>query len=56
IVFRQFDPDIGRVWMDAEKMKEVILNLLSNAVDFTPEGGRIECVTRNCIERGRPPT
>jgi signal transduction histidine kinase len=56
IVFRQFDPDVGRVWMDSEKMKEVILNLLSNAVDFTPEGGRIECVTRNCIERGRPPT
>ncbi|MBW2202006.1 MAG: GAF domain-containing protein [Deltaproteobacteria bacterium] len=56
IVFRQFDPDIGRVWMDAEKMKEVVLNLLSNAVEFTPEGGRIECLTRNCIERGRPPT
>jgi len=31
--------------MDSEKMKEVILNLLSNAVDFTPERGRIEIST-----------
>ncbi|MFC1815871.1 ATP-binding protein [Thermodesulfobacteriota bacterium] len=38
----QFSPDIGLVWIDTEKMKEVILNLLLNAVDFTPEGGKIE--------------
>jgi len=33
----QFDPNIGQVWMDSEKMKQVVLNILSNAVDFTPE-------------------
>jgi len=38
----RFDPDIEKVWMDSEKMKEVVLNLLSNAVEFTPEGGKIE--------------
>ena len=32
--------------MDSEKMKQVILNLLSNAVDFTPEKGRIEISTK----------
>jgi signal transduction histidine kinase len=46
-VVRQFDPDIGQVWIDSEKMKQVILNLLSNAVDFTPEGGKIEVLTSN---------
>jgi signal transduction histidine kinase len=42
--------------MDSEKMKEVILNLLSNAVEFTSEGGKIEFVTTQCIEKGKPST
>jgi signal transduction histidine kinase len=46
----QFDPNIGQVWMDSEKMKQVVLNILSNAVDFTPEGGKIELITKNCAE------
>lgn len=53
-VSRRFDPNIGKVWMDSEKMKEVVLNLLSNAVEFTPEGGKIEFVTTQCIKRGKP--
>ena len=52
----RFDPNIGQVWMDSEKMKEVVLNLLSNAVEFTPEGGKIEFATTHCIERGKPAT
>jgi signal transduction histidine kinase len=55
-LFRQFDSDIGWVWMDSEKMKQVVLNLLSNAVEFTPQGGSIKCVTRKCIESGKPPS
>jgi signal transduction histidine kinase/predicted hydrocarbon binding protein len=55
-VSRRFDPNIGQVWMDSEKMKEVVLNLLSNAVEFTPEGGKIEFVTTHCIEKGKPAT
>ncbi|MBW2573319.1 MAG: hypothetical protein JRE61_13540 [Deltaproteobacteria bacterium] len=55
-VSRRFDPNIGQVWMDSEKMKEVILNLLSNAVEFTPEGGKIEFTTKNCTKKGRPDT
>jgi len=41
-----FDETMGPVWMDSEKMKQVILNLLSNALEFTPTGGRIEIETR----------
>jgi len=44
-IISQFDPYIGQVWIDSEKMKQVILNLLSNALDFTPEGGKIEVTT-----------
>lgn len=52
-VVRRFDPDIGQVWIDSEKMKQVILNLLSNAVDFTPEGGKIEILTADSSMNGR---
>jgi len=52
-ISRQFDSDIGQVWMDTEKMKQVVLNLLANAIDFTPEGGKIKLVTRHFKERGK---
>ncbi len=54
IIDLKFDPNIGLVWMDAEKMKQVILNLLANAVDFAPKKGIIELVTKNCTEKGKP--
>lgn len=45
-VVRSFDPRLEEVWMDSEKMKQVILNILSNAVEFSPVGGKIEISTR----------
>ncbi|MBW1783046.1 MAG: GAF domain-containing protein [Deltaproteobacteria bacterium] len=53
-VVRQFDPDIGQVWLDSEKIKEVILNLLSNALEFTPREGKIEIVTKIGKKRENP--
>ena len=29
-------------WIDAEKFEKILLNLVSNAIKYTPEGGRIE--------------
>ncbi|MBW2136843.1 MAG: GAF domain-containing protein [Deltaproteobacteria bacterium] len=52
-ILRKFDPRFGKVWLDAEKMKQVIINLLSNAVEFTPEGGEIEIVTRGIEREGK---
>lgn len=52
-VIRQLDPQIDQTWIDAEKMKQVFLNLLSNAVEFTPEGGKIQVSSRKCIEKGK---
>jgi signal transduction histidine kinase len=33
--------DVGEVWADEIKLKQVVVNLLTNAVKFTPEGGRV---------------
>src|SRR5438445_13139195 len=35
------DPRLGEIKGDERKVKQVLLNLLSNAITFTPEGGRI---------------
>jgi len=51
-IVRKFDTSIGEVKMDSEKMKQVILNLLSNAVDFTSNGGKIEILTAKSSMRG----
>jgi signal transduction histidine kinase len=33
--------DVREVWADEIKLKQVVVNLLTNAVKFTPEGGRV---------------
>ena len=38
---RTIDSRIGTIRADERKVKQVLLNLLSNALKFTPEGGRI---------------
>jgi two-component system phosphate regulon sensor histidine kinase PhoR len=50
-ISRQFDNALGQVWMDSEKIKQVVLNLLANALDFTPQGGKIEIITKHQLEK-----
>ena len=50
---RMIDERLGTICADERKVKQVLLNLLSNALKFTPEGGRIDVaatVTDNAIE------
>jgi signal transduction histidine kinase len=39
-------PDLGSFEIDADKISAVFINLLTNAIKFTPNGGAIELVAR----------
>jgi two-component system cell cycle sensor histidine kinase PleC len=50
-IFEQFEPGLSLVWVDQRAMRQICLNLMSNALKFTPKGGRIT-VTIATAENG----
>jgi signal transduction histidine kinase len=40
------EPGVGDVWADEVKLKQVVVNLVTNAVKFTPVGGSVDVDAR----------
>ena len=36
---RSLEPDLPRIWADERAVRQIALNLLTNAIKFTPQGG-----------------
>lgn len=49
----RLDSSLPRIWLDSDRIKQVLLNLLVNAADVLARGGRIRIITGRAVD-GRP--
>jgi two-component system, cell cycle sensor histidine kinase PleC len=47
------EPDLPRVWADERAIRQVILNVFSNAIKFTPQGGTIKITIGSTTDGGQ---
>ena len=53
LIIENFDHDVPQVWADPRAMRQICLNLLSNALKFTPKGGRITITIAHAPDGGQ---
>ena len=48
------DSGLPTVWADAERLRQVFLNLTENAIKFTPESGRVSLIAKATMLETKP--
>ena len=46
-----FEPNLGAITVDPTRLQQMVWNLLTNAVKFTPKGGRVELTAKRTVSQ-----
>lgn len=47
----EFSPDLGEMNADPDRLRQILINLLSNAINYTPTGGEIKLVVQKTAQQ-----
>ena len=52
-LIEDIDADLPRIWADERALRQITLNILSNAIKFTPQAGKVTLTVRWNASRGQ---